>query len=81
MFFGTEETPILKGFSAETSEFEPMQSTREELLEMLAVEYIMKILSEMWGVPKMKLELTIISDSESTIGSREDDVKVLLREK
>jgi len=78
LFFDNEEKPILKGYSAETSEFDTMQSTREELLGMLAVEYIMQILGTMWGLPNINLGLAIISDIESAIGSREDNGKVVL---
>ena len=76
IFFGDDERPIIKGYSAETSSFDTMQSTREELLGMLAVEFVMMVLAQVWGVPRIKVEMRLISDSKSAIKSCNDEGKI-----
>jgi len=70
--FEGEEKPILSGYSAEKTPFNKMESTREELMAMLAIEYIIAILVREWGIPQKDISLTILTDSESAKIARED---------
>ena len=49
-----------------------MESTREELMDMLAIEYIMLILVREWGPPKKDISLIILTDSETVKITRQD---------
>ena len=73
LVFQGEETPILSGYAAEMTPFNTMESTREELMAMLAIEYVILILERVWGTPKQKIKLTIITDSESAKIARDDE--------
>jgi len=72
LVFEGEEDPILTGYSAEKTPFHTMESTREELMAMLAIEYIVNIFVRQWGVPKNIMDLTIITDKESAKIARDD---------
>ena len=73
--FDGEEIPIIEGWRGEITRFENMESTREELIRLLAVEYIMQILVEMWGTPPNIIQLDFVVDSELAIDARNKPVK------
>ena len=50
LFSTGEDCPIVQGYAAEVSKFDTMQSTMEELLGMLAFEYMMRTLGRVWGI-------------------------------
>ena len=75
ILFDGEEIPIIEGWRGEMTRFENMASTREELIGLLAVEYIMQILVEMWGTPPNIIQLDFVVDSEPAIEARNKPVK------
>ena len=58
--FEGEEHSIMRHYTAEESIFQTMESTREELLAMLAVEFILDAMAELWGVPELGLRILIV---------------------
>ena len=72
---------MLSGYAAEMTPFNTMESTREELMAMLAIEYVILILERVWGTPKQKIKLTIITDSESAKFASDDEEAPKLRAK
>ena len=77
LLFEEDILPIIKSNAAEESKFDTIESTREELLAMLSLEYILDFLAKMWGYPSEMVTLTIVTDSESAKIEREKEGRTI----
>ena len=67
IFHADAEDPIVEGFEGEYQPLMSASSTRQELLGQLGVEKWLEKLKEKWGVPRHRLKLVLITDSQASI--------------
>ena len=67
IFFPDEESAIVSGRASEYQPWTHASSTRQELLGQLGIEYWMDTFQSQWGVPRHKLKVTLITDSQASI--------------
>ena len=61
------DEPLLTGFAAEIQYGTSSSSTRQELLAQLCIEYWMEHLYTLWGPPKHKITLEVVTDSQASL--------------
>ena len=67
LYRDTSEGPLLTGYAAELQYGKSASSTRQELLAQLCIEYWLDHLYRLWGSPKHKLQLKVITDSQASL--------------
>ena len=75
--FAGETEAIIEGHGAEQTANGTMTSTREELIGILAIYYIIQTCIEVWGKPKNGLDIQIVTDSEAAKTIRERNIEKL----
>ena len=61
------DNPILTGYSAEAQYGKSASSTRQELLAQLCIEYWLEHFYRLWGPPKNKIRINVITDSQASL--------------
>ncbi len=67
IFFPEDSTPIISGGNTEYQPRLLASSTRQELLGQLSIAYWMERLSRTWGIPRRKLRMKLITDSQASV--------------
>ena len=67
IFLPNEEQAVIAGRSGEYQPWKHASSTRQELLGQLGLEYWLQKLQEDWGVPRHKVTITLVTDSQASV--------------
>ena len=67
ILFPGDPQPIISGMAGELQRWDHSSITRQELIGQLGIEMWLEKLVDQWGVPRQKLQLTLVTDSQVSI--------------